>query len=71
MSTPEVVDHVHDLILADRRISARTIAGTLEISRDSIWFMIHEQLGQVGAEMFECRRETKSSGHLQVDFEAF
>ena len=33
VSTPEVVDHVHDLILADRRISAKTIAETLEISR--------------------------------------
>ena len=29
VSTPEVVDHVHDLILADQRISAKTIAETL------------------------------------------
>ena len=45
MSTPEVVDHVHDLILADRRISAKTIAETLEISRECIRFIINEQLG--------------------------
>ena len=45
VSTPKVVDHVHDLVLADRRISAKTIAETLEISREHIGFIIHEQLG--------------------------
>lgn len=45
VSSPEIVDHVHDLILADRRISAKRIAETLHISRERVGFIIHEQLG--------------------------
>ncbi|XP_042310079.1 uncharacterized protein LOC121923591 [Sceloporus undulatus] len=44
VSTPEMVERVHDLILADQRISAKTIAETLDISRERIGFIIHEQL---------------------------
>ncbi len=45
VSTPEIVDRVHDLILADRRILAKSIAETLKISREHIRFIIHEHLG--------------------------
>uniref|UniRef100_A0A8D0DII8 Mos1 transposase HTH domain-containing protein n=1 Tax=Salvator merianae TaxID=96440 RepID=A0A8D0DII8_SALMN len=45
VSTPEIVDHVHDLILADQQISAKRIAETLQISRERVGFIIHEQQG--------------------------
>lgn len=45
VSSPEIVDNVHDLILADRRISTERIAEALEIPREGIEFIIHEQLG--------------------------
>ena len=43
-TTPDIVDRVHDLILSDWRISAKTIAETLEISRERVGFIIHEHL---------------------------
>lgn len=45
MSASETIDHVHDLILADRLISAKTITQTLEISREVAGFVIHERMG--------------------------
>lgn len=44
VTTPEIVDRVHDLILSDRRIAAKTIAETLKISRERVGFIINEQL---------------------------
>lgn len=40
VATSEIVDDVHDLILAKKRI-----AKTQEISRDGIGFIIYKQLG--------------------------
>lgn len=45
VTTPEIVDQVHDLILTDRRISAKTIAETLKISRERVAVIIHDHLG--------------------------
>lgn len=44
MTTPEIVDHIHNLILVDRRIAAERIAEIREISRKCIRFIIHESL---------------------------
>ena len=33
VTTPEIIDQIHELILEDRRISAKSIAGQLGISR--------------------------------------
>lgn len=55
----------------------KTIAKTLEMSREYAEFIFREHLsmqktvGQVDAEMFECQKEMKSDRHLHIDFAAF
>jgi len=42
VTTPEIIDHIHELILEDRRISAKSIAEQLDISRERVESIIHE-----------------------------
>ena len=44
MTTPEIIDQIHELILEDRRISAKSIAEQLGISRERVGSIIHENL---------------------------
>ena len=44
VTTPEIIDRIHDLILEDRRISAKLIAEQLGISRERVGSIIHEDL---------------------------
>ena len=39
-----VIDQIHKLILEDRRISAKSIAEQLDISRERVGSIIHEDL---------------------------
>jgi len=41
---PEIIDHIHELILEDRRISSKSIAEQLGISREQVGSIIHEDL---------------------------
>jgi len=45
VTTPEVIDQIHDLILEDRQISAKSTAEQLGISRKGVGSIIHEDLG--------------------------
>ena len=40
--TPDIIDQIHELILEDRRISAKLIAEQLGISRERVGSIIHE-----------------------------
>ena len=42
VATPEIIVQIHELILEDRRISAKSIAEQLSISRDRAGPIIHE-----------------------------
>ena len=42
VTTPEIIDQIHELILEDRRISAKSIAEQLGISHDQVGSIIHE-----------------------------
>jgi len=42
VTTPEIIDQIHELIFEDRRISAKSIAGQLGISRERVGSIIHE-----------------------------
>ena len=42
--TPVIIDQAHELILEDRRISAKSVAEQLGISRERIGSIIHEDL---------------------------
>ena len=44
MTTPEIIDQIHELILEDRRILAKSIAEQLGISREQGGSIIHEDL---------------------------
>jgi len=44
VTTPEIIDQIHELILEHRRISAKSIAEQLCISRERVWSIIHEDL---------------------------
>ena len=44
VTTPEIIDQMQELILEDRRISAKSIAEQLGISRERVESIIHEGL---------------------------
>jgi len=44
VTTPAIIDQIHELILEDRRISAKSIAEHLGISLEWIGSIIHEDL---------------------------
>ena len=44
MTNPEIIDQIHDLILEERRISAKSIAEHLGTSRERTESIIHEDL---------------------------
>jgi len=44
VTTPEIIDQIYELILEDRRISAKSIAEQLGISCEQVRSIIHEDL---------------------------
>ena len=44
-TTPEIIDQIHELILEDRRISAKSKSEQVDISRERVGSIIHEDLG--------------------------
>ena len=44
MTTPEIIDEIHELILEHHRISAKSITEQLGISREQVGSIIHEDL---------------------------
>jgi len=44
VTTPEIIDQIHELILEDRRTLAKSIAEQLGISRERVGSIIHEDL---------------------------
>jgi len=44
VTAPEIIDEIHELILEDPPISAKTIAEQLGISRERVGSIIHEDL---------------------------
>jgi hypothetical protein len=48
-TTPEIIDQIHELIMEDRRISAKSIADQLGISRERVGSITHEDLDMLVA----------------------
>ena len=44
VTTSEIIDQIHELILEDRQISAKSIAEQMGISRERVGSIIHEDL---------------------------
>ena len=45
VTTPEMIDKIHDMILSDRRIKVREIVETTCISQGKEFSILHEKLG--------------------------
>jgi hypothetical protein len=41
---PEIIEQVHDMVLDDRRMNVREIAGTKGISKERVGYILHEDL---------------------------
>jgi transposase len=41
---PEIIEQVHDMVLDDRRMKEREIAETIGISKESVGYILHEEL---------------------------
>jgi len=44
VTTPEIIDQIHELLPEDRRISVKSIAEQMGISRERVGSIIHEDL---------------------------
>jgi len=44
VTTPEIIDQIHELMLKDRRTSAKSIAEQMDISRERVGSIVHEDL---------------------------
>jgi len=44
VTTPVIIDQIHELILGERRISTKSIAEQLGISRERVGTIMHEDL---------------------------
>ena len=44
VTTPEIIDQIHEQILEDHRISAKSMAEQLGISRERVGSIIHEYM---------------------------
>lgn len=45
VSTPEMIDKIHDMVLSDRRIKVREIVEATGISKGTVGSILHEKLG--------------------------
>ena len=45
MTSQEVTDEIHDIVLNDRRLKVREISETVNISVGCVWHILHECLG--------------------------
>ena len=43
VTTPEMIDKIHDIVLSDRRIKVREIVDATEISQDTVFPILHRK----------------------------
>ena len=55
VTTPEIIDQIHELILEDCWISIKSIAEQLDISREGVGSIIHENLDMRRIGIFSAR----------------
>jgi len=72
--TPEIIYQIHELILEDRRISAKSIAEQQEISRERVGSIIREELDmrKLSAEWFpKCLNADQKRQRCQLSEQLF
>ncbi|XP_036144769.1 protein GVQW3-like [Monomorium pharaonis] len=45
VTTPAIIDKIHDMVLSNRRIKVREIVEATGISQDTVFSILHEKLG--------------------------
>jgi hypothetical protein len=60
-TNPAIIDQIHELILEDRRISVKSIAEQLGISRERVEPIIHEDSDMIVACFLPCRANDLSA----------
>ena len=45
VTTQEMIDEIHDIVLNDRRLKVREISETINISVGRVWYILHAFLG--------------------------
>jgi hypothetical protein len=55
-TTPEIIEQVHDMVLDDRRMKVREIAGTIGLSKERVGYILHEELDMKKVCSDVCRR---------------
>ena len=68
VTIPESIEKLHDLILEDRRISAKSISEQLDISRARVGSIIHEDLGMQKEALREVGPEIPEGGSKKINF---
>ena len=43
-TTPDIIEQVHDIVLADRQMKVREITETTGISKERVGYILHEEL---------------------------
>ena len=77
VTTPKIIDQIHELILKDRRISAKSIADQLGISREWVRSIIQRRFGhvealrEVGPDMPERGSKTSTVPVVRANFGIF
>ena len=66
VTTPKIIEHIHELILEDRRISAKSIAEQLGISRERVGSIIHGDLDISAYIVYQRRFKAAQTQHLNT-----
>ena len=45
VTTPEMIDKIHDMVLSDQRIKVREVVEATGISQGTVFLILHEKLG--------------------------
>ena len=58
VTSQEMIDKIHDIVLNDRRLKVREIYETVNISVGHVWYILHECLGmrKLSARWVHCKR---------------
>ena len=72
VTTPEMIDKIHDMVLTDQRIKVREIVETTGISQGTVFSILHEKLGvkKISARWVLRLLSEQNKRSRVVDFEA-
>ena len=72
VTTPEMIDKIHDMVLNDRRIKVREIVEAIGISQGTLFSILFEKLGvkRISARWVPCLLSEENKRNHVVDSQA-